>query len=986
MPRHFSNAVKLTRTRAGRWLGAGALLVGLLPTPVRAATAASATAPATARATGISAGLAEHDIHAWTLANGLEVLFLAKHDAPVATVQIFYHVGSKDEHVGNRGVAHMFEHMMFKGSLHVPPEDHARMLKEVGGQVNAFTTEDVTVFHQTVPPSYVDFALELEAERMRNLRLFPSTVDSERKVVEEEKRLRIDNNPVGQAIEAFRALAYTKHPYQWTAAGTIEDLDRVTPADCQAFYDTYYRPNNATLVVVGDLDEAAVRSSVERRFGGLAAGPVSSRTYAMEPGQRVARTTTLTRDVNLPIIATGFHIPAAAHPDIPALEVLATILSAGESSRLNQRLVRRDKLAVAAGGVAEVMEHPGLFIVYAAHLPSTEPARAQERVHAALVDEIARVRTHGVAPAELVKARNQLQAGFTFGLESSEGIARELGLAQLVRGDWRRFLDATRSYARVTAADVARVARTYLVEDNSTTVMLRPPSPSSALASAGSAPVAAAGAAPPSPSSGAIAPDAPVAPPPVAVLDPAATFWSGRQDLIRAPAPPVAQALSLPPIARSTLPNGLELVMVPRATLPIVSLSIAIKAGDFDEEHEVNQGAAEFTAAMLRKGAGSRTADQISRAIDSVGGVLDAVAGPEHTVLTCSVLAKDVGLCVQLLADVILRPTFPAAEMPEVRDQLLAALAARADDPHELASEQLDAMIFGTAHPGGWFLLPRHVQKLSRAELARYWKGFYRPNNAIVAVAGAVEPVAMQARLARAFSGWAAGPIPPRPKLEIPEARGTHVLLVDKPDLTQATLLFGHAGIRHADPAWYAATLVNYVLGGSDFSSRLMIEVRTKRGLTYGIGSSFGESSTASGFRISAATRNQTAVEALRLGVGELRRMQAGGPTATELSKAKGYFAGSTPLALESAAGLSSALVTAELHGLPADYVARLAPSLAAVTEADARAAARALLHPETLSVVLIGRAELIAPDLDRAHIEYERVDYRNLPEAVLLR
>jgi zinc protease len=935
-----------------------------------------APAPAPARPASSAPGLDARDVRTWKLGNGLKVLFLAKHDAPVATVQIFYHVGSKDEHVGNRGVAHMFEHMMFKGSAHVPPEEHARLLKEVGGQVNAFTTEDVTVYHQTVPPSYVDFALELEAERMRNLRLFPSTVDSERKVVEEEKRLRIDNNPVGQAIEAFRALAYTVHPYRWTAAGTLEDLDHVTPADCQAFYDTFYRPDNATLVVVGDLDEAAVRASIERHFGGLAAGPPVPRAYPVEPAQTTARTTTLVRDVNLPVIATGFHIPAASHPDVPALEVLATILSTGESSRLNQRLVRHDKLAVAAGGVAEVMEQPGLFIVYAAHLPTPEPGRAQDRIRGALLDEIARVRTKRVGAAELAKARNQLAAGHVFGLESCEGIARELGLAELVRGDWRRFLDATRAYARVTADDVQRVARTYLVESNSTTVMLRAPEPS--------AEGAAAPASTPTPTS---APAAPAAARPGAraVADAAAHFWSGRTDLIVAPAPPQAVELAMPPVARSTLPNGLELLMVPRTTLPIVSLSVAIKAGDFDESRDVNQGAADFTAAMLRKGTRGRTADDISRTIDSVGGALDAASGPEHSVLTCSVLAKDADLCVQLLADLLVRPTFPVNEMPEIRDQMLASLAARADDPHELASEQLDSMIFGPDHPAGWFLLPRHVQKLTRDDLRRFWETYYRPNNAIVAVAGAVDVGTMKAHLARAFAGWKAAAIPPRPDPRIPEARGAHLLLVDKPDLTQATLLLGHVGIRHADPAWYAATLVNYVLGGSDFSSRLMTEVRTKRGLTYGVGSSFGESLTTGAFRVSAATRNASAVEALRISVDEIRRMQAEGPTATELAKAKGYFAGSTPLALESAAGLSSALVAAELHGLPSSYVAHLASSLAAVTEEQARAAARRFLRPDALSVVMIGRADLIRPELDRAHIQYGQVDYHLLPLPVSL-
>ena len=435
-----------------------------------AAAAATPTGGSAAAARAGAAGAPRLDVRSWELPNGLKVLFLADHKAPVATVQVFYHVGSKDEHIGNRGVAHMFEHLMFKGSEHVPPEEHARLLKEVGGQVNAFTTEDVTAFHQTVPPSYVDFAIRLEAERMRGLRLFPATVDSERKVVEEEKRLRIDNNPIGQAIEKFRALAYTRHPYQWTAAGVIEDLDRVRPEDCQAFYDLYYRPNNATLIVVGDLNEADVRRSVEAHFGPLARGPAPPRAYAEEPAQTAARASTLTLEVSLPVIVGGYHIPAASHPDVPALEVLAVILSAGESSRMNRRLVRHDQLAVGAGGMAEVMEHPGLFIVYAAHLPD----RDQDKIRRALLDEIARVRTQPVTEAELKKAKNQLEAGYLFGLESVEGVARELGLAELVQGDWRRFLDGSKRYAAVTAADVKRVAARYLVDQNLTFVTLRP--------------------------------------------------------------------------------------------------------------------------------------------------------------------------------------------------------------------------------------------------------------------------------------------------------------------------------------------------------------------------------------------------------------------------------------------------------------------------------------------------------------------------------
>jgi zinc protease len=424
-----------------------------------------------APATAASVAAPKLDVKSWSLPNGLQILFLADHKAPIATVQVFYHVGSKDEHPGIRGVAHMFEHMMFKGSAHVPPEEHARLLKEVGGQVNAYTTEDLTAYHDTVPPSYAGFALALEAERMRQLKLFPATINSERKVVEEEKRLRVDNDPIGQAIERFRALAYTKHPYNWTAIGTIADLDRVTPADCQRFYDTYYQPNNATLIVVGDLDEATVRKLVEQSFGAIPRGAEPPRSYPVEPPQTETRAATLRIEVQIPVVVGGYHIPAASAPDVPALEVLASVLSGGESSRLIQRLVRHDHLAIAAGGVNETLEDPGLFLVYAGYLPNRDGAR----VEAALFEEVARVREQPIAADELDKAKNQLAAGFVFGLQTVDGVAQELGRAQYVEGDWHRFVEGATRYLAVTAGDVQRVARKYLVDTNLTRVTLSPP-------------------------------------------------------------------------------------------------------------------------------------------------------------------------------------------------------------------------------------------------------------------------------------------------------------------------------------------------------------------------------------------------------------------------------------------------------------------------------------------------------------------------------
>jgi zinc protease len=329
------------------------------------------------------------------------------------------------------------------------------------------------------------------------------------------------------------------------------------------------------------------------------------------------------------------------------------------------------------------------------------------------------------------------------------------------------------------------------------------------------------------------------------------------------------------------------------------------------------------------------------------------------------------------LADILLHPAFPESEMGDVRDQMLAAVASRYDNPSELATAHFDNQLFGEQHPDGWVLTSQDVARISRPQLEKFWKTFYRPNRAILAVAGDVDVARLRPLIERAFRGWARGEAPPRPAFTIPRLAGTRILLVDRPDLTQATVLFGHAGIKHADPSWYAVTLMNYVLGGSDFSSRLMTEVRSRRGLTYGISSSFGASLYQGAFLAGAATRNETAWEALLAAVNEVRRMKDQGPTTAELDKAKGYYAGSYPFNLQTAAGVAAALVGAELHGLGSAYVRDLPLRLAAVDAPQAQAAARNFLSPDTLLVVIVGKGDVIEPELAKTGISYERINFK---------
>lgn len=431
-----------------------ALLTALLPTLLIAATNAAISPKATT----------------WQLDNGLKVIFVEEHKAPVVTAQVFYHAGSKDEPADKRGIAHMFEHMMFKGSKNFGPEEHARLIDAVGGNNNAFTNDDMTGYQNTVPPAALDLVLKLEAERMRNLTLTQKTIDSEREVVKEELRVRLENNPITKALDKLLHLAYQKHPYQQFAIGEKKMLDTVTLEDCQKFYDMYYRPNNATVIVVGDTDEATVRKLVNTHFAKLEPGPAPKRIRIVEPKQTQIREATLQLPVQIPVMIGGYHIPEGTHDDIFVLEVIQEILSSGESSRLYKRLVVKEQLAVAAGGFVFKHEEPGLFVSYAGYLPTKDA----KKIRTILEEEIRNLQNGKIEDRELVKAKNQLAAKAVFTQESVEGIAGQIGQDLIVSKNPMRIFEASGKYQAVSAQDIQRVARKYLVESNYSLATLLP--------------------------------------------------------------------------------------------------------------------------------------------------------------------------------------------------------------------------------------------------------------------------------------------------------------------------------------------------------------------------------------------------------------------------------------------------------------------------------------------------------------------------------
>jgi zinc protease len=410
------------------------------------------------------------DVREATLPNGLRVLILPVDKAPVVTLQVWYRVGSRNERLGRTGISHLLEHLMFKETDRLGPEEFSRIIQENGGELNAFTSFDHTTYFETLSSDRLGLALELEADRMTNLKLRPETVEPEKRVVMEERRLRSVDNPWGALYEETYAAAFRAHPYMWPIIGWMNDIEATTLDDVVAYYRTYYRPNNALVVIAGNVDPEEALEQVRRHFGPLAPGDSPPPVTAVEPPQLGERRVTVKKEANLASVLWLYKVPNGRHPDAYPLEVLATLLADGESSRLNRRLVieRRLLLDVSVDNPLLSID-PSVFSLAAQVLPGKDLREVEE----ALEGEIRALQEKPVSAQELEKAKRQIEAQFVFAQDSNFYQAMLLARFELLE-DWRvlgRYLDEIR---RVTADDVQRVARQYLVPDRRTVGILVP--------------------------------------------------------------------------------------------------------------------------------------------------------------------------------------------------------------------------------------------------------------------------------------------------------------------------------------------------------------------------------------------------------------------------------------------------------------------------------------------------------------------------------
>ncbi len=406
-----------------------------------------------------------------TLGNGLKVVFLEDHSTPIVHTEVWYHVGSKNEKPGRTGFAHLFEHMMFKGSKNVEPEGHPSYISSIGGQSNAYTTEDATVFWQTTPAQYLPLVLWLEADRMASLRIGDDVFKNEREVVKEERRMRIDNQPYGRLNELIYDQAFTVHPYKHPTIGSMRDLEAASVEDVRDFFHTYYVPSNATVVVVGDFDTREAGALVERYLGRVPKSdrPVP-RDIPREPPQTKERRVTLEENWPLPAVVVAHHITFDGDPDSYPLHIASKVLSDGQSSRIYRKLVYEKQLALAAFGGGNIIEDPNLFYAVAI----VQPGHTTEETITALIAELDRLRNEPISAAELQQAKNQFARDYIFGRESNKEKASQLGHAVVIHNDIKTADGEFDIFMNITQADVQRVARKYFTPENRLVMTIMP--------------------------------------------------------------------------------------------------------------------------------------------------------------------------------------------------------------------------------------------------------------------------------------------------------------------------------------------------------------------------------------------------------------------------------------------------------------------------------------------------------------------------------
>lgn len=871
------------------------------------------------------------DVRKTVLDNGLTVLTKEIHTSPVVSVQVWYQVGSRNEAPGVNGIAHQLEHMMFKGTNDRPIQ-FGRLFSALGSDSNAFTSYDQTAYFGTVEQEKLKALLVLEADRMQNSRIDAEQLASEKRVVISELQ-GYENSPSYRLNRATMRALFPNTAYGLPVGGTKADVEKFTAEQVREYYRNYYNPDNATLVIVGDFKTEPTLSAVKETFGAKAnkSSGVSRQSIIpnIEEGSVNRQPTTpiiLREEGSTALLQVLYPLPSVNHPDVPAVNVMDYVLTGGRSSRLYQALVESGKASSISGGPANLME-AGWYEL------SATAALGQElgKIEPVLAKAIADLRAQGITEEELKRAKTQLLAATLLQNRDIASQGTQLGYDQTTSGDYRytdHFLTAVQ---KVSTQDVQRVAQTYLVDTKHTVGYFEPTKVAGKPTEAGKA-----------------------------STQTSESFNAGP------PVDPAEVAKYLPPVDSTgvktqslpeqfTLANGLRVLLLRDKSTPTVTLKAYIRAGtEFDQT--TSAGLASLTAENLINGTKTRNALTLAKVLEDRGISLGFAAYREGMDIEGNSLSAQLPTMLQVFADVVQNATFPPEQLELSRQRALSDLKLQLDSPSTVAQQTFQQTIYPENHPFHTFPTEDSLKRITRDDIVRFYQEHYQPNSTVLTLVGDFDPVQVRSLLESQLLSWKANGKPPAteyPQVALPPK----VVRLNKviPGKTQSVTFLGYKGIDRKDPRYYAAVVLNQIVGGDTLSSRLGTEIRDRQGLTYGIYSYFQAGRHAGPFLIQMQTAPEEATKAITSTISLLQQLAKLGVTETEVQTAQRSLISSYNVALANPDSLASSILTNEVDGLTTTELREFTSKIQAVTLSDVSKAASELLHPDNLVVVTAG-------------------------------
>jgi len=848
----------------------------------------------------------------FVLDNGLTVVVHEDHKAPIVAVNLWYHVGSKNEKPGKTGFAHLFEHLMFGGSQH-SQERYIKALEAVGAtDLNGTTEPDRTNYFENVPTSALDYTLWMESDRMAYLDLTQKTLDLQRGVVQNEKR-QGENQPYSLTEEYIPENTYPAgHPYSWDVIGEMADLDAASFKDVQEWFKTYYGPSNVVLVLAGDIDVKTAKEKVQKYFGDIPAGPPVSHQQVWIARMMGTHRSVSQDRVPLPRIYMVWNVPEFGSSDSDYLRLVAACLGEGKTSRLYKRLVYDEQIATDVTVYNQAREIGGQFFVQA----TARPGHTLDEIEKAVNEELARFLKAGPTSDELQRVQTTYVANFVRGIERIGGFggkSDQLAEYTVYTGKPDGYKITLQRIHEATAEDLKSVANRWLSDGVYIADVL--PFPDYKTATTG----------------------AERSSPPILGTPP---------------------ELKLPKLQRASLSNGLKVILAERHDVPLVNFWLAADAG-YAADQFGKPGTARLASTLLTDGTKTRTALQINDETAMLGAQLTGYANLDFSVVYLSSLKSKLDSSLSLFSDVVLNPSFPDADFKREQKLQLDAIEEEQKDPVLMALRVFPALAYGAGHAYGNPLTGSgtnaSVQQITRDDLVNFHRTWIRPNNTTLVVVGDTSLAEITPKLEKLFAGWTAGKVPVKNLSTVKPAAEPSVYILDKPGATQSTIIAGHVSIPPNTPEEIAIRAMNDDLGGM-FSSRLNMNLREDKHWAYGAGSFLWGARAQRPFLVFAPVQTDKTKESLVEVNNEIKGILQERPvTAAELSAIQANETLSLPGSRETIDSVGNSIVDLLQFRLPDDFYDTMAGKIRALKTTDLDMAAKQVIHPGSLVWVVVG-------------------------------